>query len=205
MFATSSTVNALLASFFGSTLNSRTTPFAVAFSARMTGRSTVAKNTSGGASNSAARSGTENERFLGTISPNTTCRNDTITSAMTKAIVAVAASDSPIRVSGISRTWWMAGSDTFRISSEQTVMPSWLVANISVACSIAHSVVFAAPWPASARGSIWDRRAEITANSAATKKAFTMSRMPSHAMPHQSFIARAPRRAPMARFRARSE
>ena len=46
----------------------------------------------------------------------------------------------------------MAGSDTFRISSEQTVMPSWLVASIRVACSIAHSVVLAALLPASASG-----------------------------------------------------
>ena len=35
----------------------------------------------------------------------------------------------------------MAGSETFRISSEQMVMPSWLVASIKVACSIAHKVV----------------------------------------------------------------
>ena len=35
------------------------------------------------------------------------------------------------------------GLDTFRISSEQIVMPSWLVASISVACSMAHSAVFA--------------------------------------------------------------
>ena len=67
----------------------------------------------------------------------------------------------------------MAGSDTFRISSEQTVMPSWLVASIKVACSIAHRVVWAARLPASARGSIWDRRAEMTANSAPTKNALT--------------------------------
>ena len=33
---------------------------------------------------------------------------------------------------------------------EQTVMPTWLVASISVACSIAHSVVFAARPPAAA-------------------------------------------------------
>ena len=43
-------------------------------------------------------------------------------------------------------------------------MPSWLVASIKVACSIAHKVVRAARLPSSARGSIWDRRAEITAN-----------------------------------------
>ena len=46
----------------------------VAFSATMIGRNRRARNTSGGASSSTARSGTENERFFGTISPNTTCR-----------------------------------------------------------------------------------------------------------------------------------
>ena len=49
-------------------------------------------------------------------------------------------------------------------------MPSWLVASIKVACSIAYSEVRAALLPASARGSICERRAEITANSPATKK-----------------------------------
>ena len=37
--------------------------------------------------------------------------------------------------------WWIAGSATFRISSEQTVMPSWAQASIRETCSIAHRVV----------------------------------------------------------------
>ncbi len=41
------------------------------------------------------------------------------------------------------------------MSSEQTVMPSWVVASMRVACSIAQSVNCAAFDPASARGSIW--------------------------------------------------
>src|SRR3712207_2997734 len=77
----------------------------------------------------------------------------------------------------------MAGSDTFRITNEQTVMPSWLVASIRVACSMAHSVVFAALLPASALGSICDRRAEMTANSAPTKKPFTTRSTASQMMP----------------------
>ena len=87
------------------------------------------------------------------------------------------------RPSGISSRWWIAGSDTLRMTSEQTVMPSWLVASISVACSIAQSVVFAALLPASARGSICERRAEMTANSAPTKKPLTISSTTSQMMP----------------------
>ncbi len=67
-------------------------------------------------------------------------------------------------------------------------MPSWLIASMSVACSIAHSAVFALRRPCSASGSIWDRRAEMTANSAPTKKAFAMSSTNSQTMPAQSLI-----------------
>ncbi len=48
---------------------------------------------------------------------------------------------------------------------------------------MAQSVVFAALLPASALGSIWERRAEMTANSAPTKKALTTSRTTSQMMP----------------------
>ena len=111
-------------------------------------------------------------------------------------------SGQPVRPSGTSSRWWIAGSDTLRISSEQTVMPSWLVASMRVACSIAHSAVFAARDPASARGSICERRAEMTANSAPTKKALTTSSMKSQAMPHQSECSCAlPRLAVVIRMR----
>ncbi|MCY1241840.1 hypothetical protein D9M72_547630 [compost metagenome] len=132
---------------------------------------------------SAARVGTENEMFLGTISPMTTCRKVTSNSAATKAMIPIASPESEVRPRGISSRWWMAGSETFRITSEHTVMPSWLVASISVACSMAHSVVFAALLPASALGSICDRRAEMTANSAPTKKALTTRSTTSQMMP----------------------
>jgi hypothetical protein len=100
----------------------------------------------------------------------------------------MAASGSPVRCSGISSRWWIAGSDTLRISSEQTVMPSWLVASIRVACSIAKSAVCALRLPRSASGSTCDRRAEMTANSAATKNALNTRRTISAAMPPQSFM-----------------
>ena len=67
-------------------------------------------------------------------------------------------------------------------------MPSWLVASMSVACSIAHSAVLRAREPFSASGSICERRAEMTANSAPTKKAFAMSSTTSQAIPAQSLI-----------------
>src|SRR6185312_17311704 len=49
-------------------------------------------------------------------------------------------------------------------------------------------VVFAARLPASALGSICDRLAEITANSAATKNPFANSRMTSQTSPHHSLM-----------------
>ncbi len=57
----------------------------IPFSAAMIGRSIVATNTSGGARISTARSGTENDRFFGIISPTTTCRNETSSSAIDEA------------------------------------------------------------------------------------------------------------------------
>ena len=52
----------------------------------MTGWNSFETQTSGVASMSTARSGTENARFFGTISPNTTCRYETSSSAMTNAM-----------------------------------------------------------------------------------------------------------------------
>ena len=156
---------------------------AIPLSVQITGLKTRATITSGGARMSAARVGTENEMFLGTISPRTTCRKVTRSSAATKAMMPIASPDSEVRPSGISSRWWMAGSETLRITSEHTVMPSWLVASISVACSMAQSVVFAALLPASALGSICERRAEMTANSAPTKNALTTRSTTSQMMP----------------------
>ena len=135
--ATSSKLKVEFASFFGSTPTRRTAPLAIAFNATITGRNTVATATNGVARMSTARSGTENEMFLGTISPSTTCRNDTITSVMMKAIVPVTSTFQPVRCSGPSSRWWMAGSDTLRISRLAMVMPSCVAASICVACSMA--------------------------------------------------------------------
>ena len=63
---------------------------------------------------------------------------------------------------------------------------------MSVACSIAYSAVLAAREPFSASGSICERRAEMTANSAPTKKALNASSTTSHAIPAQSLIGAHP-------------
>ena len=183
MPATSSRVNALAASSFGSTPKSRTAALARPFSAQMIGRRTRETMTSGGASSSAARVGTENDRFLGTISPSTTCRNVTSSSATTNDTRPTVSLGQPGRAERSSNRWWIAGSETLRMSSEQMVMPSCEVASISVACSIAHSVVRAARLPPSASGSTCERRAVTTANSAPTKKAFAASSTTSQTRP----------------------
>ena len=74
MPATSLRVKVLVASSLGSTWKSRSTPLAMPLRTAITGRKSRETATSGGARRSAARSGTENDRFFGTISPNTTCR-----------------------------------------------------------------------------------------------------------------------------------
>ena len=56
---------------------------------------------------------------------------------------------------------------------------------MSVACSIAQSAVAAGLLPASAFGSICERLAEITANSAPTKNALRASKTTSHTNPVQ--------------------
>ena len=72
----------------------------IQFNATISGWKSFETHTSGVASISTARSGTENARFLGTISPKTTWRYDTTTSAMMNAIVSTALSESPVRPSG---------------------------------------------------------------------------------------------------------
>ena len=69
-----------------------------------------------------------------------------------------------------------AGSATAPSPSEQTVMPSWAQASIRETFSIAPMVVRARRLPAWASGSIWLRRAVMTANSAPTKNALPSSR-----------------------------
>ena len=122
-----------------------------------------------------------------------------MTRVMMNAIASTAPSASPSAPRGAASRWCIAGSETFRISSEHTVMPSCEVASMSVACSIAYRAVRAERDPRSASGSICERRAEITANSAATKNALKASSTNSHAIPAQSLIARPlPRSLPQA-------
>ena len=84
----------------------------------------------------------------------------------------------------------MVGSATAPSTSEQTVMPSWLTAMTSDMFSIARRVVRANRLPASARGSIWVRRAETSANSAATKNALPSSRKSASRIAVTLFIGR---------------
>ena len=55
-------------------------------------------------------------------------------------------------------------------------MPIWAPAIMRETCSIAEIVTFAAQFPSSAFGSMTERLAEISANSAPTKKAFRSRR-----------------------------
>ena len=72
--ATSSRVYVELTSSMIRTPNSRRIAEAQALITRMTGRRTVTIAQMGGPSTSAARSGPASARFLGIISPRTTCR-----------------------------------------------------------------------------------------------------------------------------------
>ena len=74
MCSTSSTVNAEVISSLGSTRNSRTSDFAIDSITEMIGRSVRVMNSSTGTRISAERSGPASARFLGIISPTTTCR-----------------------------------------------------------------------------------------------------------------------------------
>jgi hypothetical protein len=68
--------------------------------------------------------------------------------------------------------------DVVELQRQQIVMPSWAAASISDTRSIAPSVTRAARLPAAALGSMALRRAEMSANSAPTKKAFAWARKP---------------------------
>ena len=137
----------------------------------MTGRKTRETSTSGGASISAARSGTEKEMFFGHHLAEHHVQEGHQHQGDDEGDDADHVRRQRRQSERDSSRWWMAGSDTLRISSEQTVMPSWLVASIKR--GVLHRVQRGlGGWlPASARGSIWERRAEMTANSAPTKKA----------------------------------
>ena len=97
---TSSSVNVDAASSLGSTPKRRTAWLAIQLRVTITGWNSRETQTSGVASMSTARSGTENARFFGTISPNTTCRYETSSSAMTKAMTSTVPSARFVRPRG---------------------------------------------------------------------------------------------------------
>ena len=154
MSSTCSRVNALFASFFDLIPNSLKIPLAVALRAKTTGFSAIARPYSGGTRTSAARSGIENEMFLGIISPTKTWRNETINKATPNETAVSADSGKPRACNGSLSSSWMLGSATRRISSPEIVTPSWQVAKIRLTSSMALMVSFAGVEPAFALGSI---------------------------------------------------
>ena len=99
----------------------------------------------------------------------------------------------PIESNGPSSRCAIAGSLSAPRPSEQMVMPSCAQAIITETFSIARNVVAAVREPFDARTSIWVRRAEISANSAPTKKALAPSRTTVRARARESLMRRPPR------------
>ncbi len=113
--------------------------------------------------------------FFGTISPSTTCRYTTIVIATTKDTGCSRFSGTFRSSKTGSSRCATAGSPRAPSPSDATVIPSWAPAITRETFSMARNVVRATRDPAAARGSIWVRRAEMSANSAPTKKAFAAS------------------------------
>ena len=177
MEATSSALKAAAISSLASMPRTLRTPLAKPLRALTTGLKTREHHTRGGASQRTAFSGEAMEMFLGTISPATTCRPTTMTRAMTTATAWEPACPTPTAASKGSRAWAMAGSATTPRPVEHRVTPSWAVASMRETFCSAHRAVAARASPASASGSSWLRREEVTANSAPTKKALPARRM----------------------------
>src|SRR5215213_2204954 len=104
-------------------------------------------------------------------------------SANAKAMGCTSASVSPTASSTGSTRWAIAGSAIAPSRRLHTVMPSWLTPMTREMFSIAERVMRAIREPACARGSIWLRRAEISANSAPTKNALPSSSNPASTSP----------------------
>src|ERR1700752_463948 len=141
----------------------------------MTGRATRTQNRYGGTRSMAADSGPASAMFFGTISPSSTCNTTTIVIAMTKDTVCRTVSGMPINPNGFSNRCATAGSPTRPNRIEQIVIPSCAPASITGRFSPARMTVTALCLPCSARASSRSRRAEINANSAATKNALAAS------------------------------
>ena len=188
MVATSSTVNVEAISARGSYPARRTNQFAKASIAVMTGRMTRPIPTRTGARTSSMRTEEAREMFLGTISPNTTWAKRTTARAAAKPTTWAEAPGSPARASGASTRCAMAGSATTPRVVEATVTPSWQMASMRDTCRRACRAWRLPGLPCSARGSIWERLVEVTANSPATKNALTPSRRTVTAMPSPALI-----------------
>src|SRR4051794_24059522 len=154
----------------------------------MNGRAIRIQTRYGGTSNIAADSGPAIAMFLGTISPRSTCSTTTMVIATTNDTVCSTASDTPSRSNGASSRCATAGSPTRPRRIEHTVMPSWAPASISDRFWPAWITVTALRLPCSASASRRSRRAEISANSAATKKAFKASSSTVSRTPNRSLI-----------------
>src|SRR5882757_660045 len=153
----------------------------------MNGRAIRIQTRYGGTSSIAADSGPAMAMFFGTISPSSTCNTTTIVIATRKDTVCSTASGTPSRSNGVSSRWATAGSPTRPSRIEHTVMPSCAPASISERFCPARITAIALRLPCSARASSRSRRAEMSANSAATKKALaassnTVSRTPSRSL-----------------------
>src|SRR6202171_4420219 len=154
----------------------------------MNGRAARIHSRYGGTSSIAADSGPAIAMFLGTISPSSTGSNTTMVSATKNDTVGNYASGPPNRSNGFSSRWATAGWPMRPSRIEHTVMPSCAPASITGRFSPARMTVTALCLPCSARASRRSRRAEISANSAATKNAFAASSSTVRTTPKKSPI-----------------
>src|ERR1700682_1504344 len=154
----------------------------------MTVRAARTHSRYGGTSSMAADSGPASAMFFGTISPSSTCNTTTIVIAMTNDTVCRTVSGMPINPNGFSNRCATAGSPTRPNRIEQIVIPSCAPASITGRFSPARMTVTALCLPCSARASRRSRRAEISANSAATKNAFAASSSTVRTTPKKSPI-----------------
>src|ERR1700738_5171638 len=165
----------------------------------MTGRTARTHSRYGGTSSIAADSGPAIAMFFGTISPSSTCNTTTIVIATTNDTVCSTAPGTPNRSNGFSNTFATAGSPMRPNRIEHTVIPSCAPASITERFCPARITVTALRLPCSASASSRSRRAEISANSAPTKKAFASNSRRVSTTPSTSAIG--DHRAPVASWK----
>ena len=155
----------------------RSTNTAEALSPIVNGRTIVSKTLSGGARIRAKRSGCASATLRGANSPNTTCRYVTIVIATADAIPTRTARRSVMgSVSNQSVRWVPSVSSASAPSARlATVIPSWLADRSRGRFPVARNATRASLSPARAIASSRVRRDRTSANSAATKKAFSAS------------------------------